>query len=111
MGRGSGAGKVVDPIDLELEGIDDVMPHQLEAGIADQVLDIGLPTGEEVIEADDVMPLTDKAIAKVGAEKSGTAGNEDTHGGCCVLVAVKEKRSLPALESDLKKQEGSELSF
>jgi hypothetical protein len=75
------------------------------------MLDVGLPPGEEVIEADDVMPLTYEAIAKVGAEKSGTAGNEDTHGGCCLLVAVKEKRSLLALASGLKKQEGSGLSF
>jgi hypothetical protein len=89
MGRRGGAGKVVDSIHLEFEGIDDVMPHQLEAGIADEMLDVGLPPGEEVIEADDVVTLADEAIAKVRAEKSGTAGNEDTHGGCFLLVAVK----------------------
>jgi hypothetical protein len=73
------------------------MAHQLKSGIAYEMLDIGLPPGEEVIEADDVVSLTDQAITEVGTEKSGTAGNEDTHGDCCLLVAVKEKRSFARL--------------
>ena len=56
------------------------MAHQFKAGIANQVLDIHLATGEEVVQADDVMSLSDESFAEVGTKESGSAGNEDAHG-------------------------------
>jgi hypothetical protein len=43
------------------------------------VLDIGLSPSEEIIKANDFMPLLDEAVAKVGAKESGSAGDKDTH--------------------------------
>jgi hypothetical protein len=79
VGWRSRAGKVIDTIDLKLERVDDVVANEFEAGIPQEVLDIGLATGEEIIEANDFMPLLDEAVAKMGPEKAGSAGNEDTH--------------------------------
>jgi hypothetical protein len=53
---------------------------EFEAGIANEMLDVGLATGEEVVEADDVVTLLDEAVTEVGTEESGSAGDEDTHG-------------------------------
>ena len=67
MGWGGRAGKVVDLVDLELEGVDHIMANQLEVGIGKQVRDIRFPAGEEVIEADDFVTFVEKAFTKMGA--------------------------------------------
>ena len=35
--------------------------------------------GEEVVEADDVVAVGEKAVAEVRAEEAGGAGDEDSH--------------------------------
>jgi hypothetical protein len=77
--RGCRASEIINTVDLELEGIDHIMAYQFKAGIPHKMLDISLATGEEIVKADDFMPLFDEPIAKMGTEKSGSSGNEDTH--------------------------------
>jgi hypothetical protein len=72
---GSGAGEVIDPIYLELERVDHVVTDEFEAGISNEMLDIGLASSEEIVEADDFMSLLNEAIAEVGTKESGTAGD------------------------------------
>jgi hypothetical protein len=47
-----------------------------------QVGDIGLPTREKIIEADDLVAVLQETIAKVRAQKAGSAGNKYAHGRC-----------------------------
>ena len=54
------------------------MADEFEAGVTDEMLDIGLAPGEEIIEADDIVTLSDQAITEVGTEESGSAGDENT---------------------------------
>jgi hypothetical protein len=77
---GRWAREVVNPIYLELERVDDIVTHELEAGITDEMLDIRLTTGEEIIETDDFVSLLDKTVAEMGTKESGSAGNQDAHG-------------------------------
>ena len=79
MRGGCRAGEIVNPVDLEFERVNDIVAHELEAGIANKMLDIRLTTSEEIIEADDFVPLLDKAVAEVRSKESGSAGNENTH--------------------------------
>jgi len=51
--------------------------HQLEVFLADQVRDVALRAGEEVVDADEVAARRQQAVAQMRAEKSGTAGNQD----------------------------------
>ena len=53
------------------------MPDQLEVRPAEQVGDVGLLAGEEVVEADDVVPLLDQPLAEVRAEEAGAAGDQN----------------------------------
>jgi hypothetical protein len=55
----------------------DVVPEKLEARVRKQVLDVGPPPGEEVVEADDLVPLGDQAFAQMRAKESGTAGDKN----------------------------------
>ena len=79
VGGGSWAGEVVDAVNLELERVDDVMAHEFEAGIADEMLDVRLTTSEEIIKTDNFMSLLDKTVAEMGTKESGSAGNENSH--------------------------------
>ena len=55
MPRGSRACKVVNLVNFELEPLGYVMPDELEVLPPNQVRDIELLAGEQVVEADDLM--------------------------------------------------------
>jgi hypothetical protein len=71
------AGEIVDLVDLRVERKGDVVAHQLEMLFADQVLDIALGPGEEIVDTDDIAARREQALAQMRAEKSGTAGDQD----------------------------------
>ena len=86
-----GTGQVIDLIHGQAHGIDDVVLDEPEPGIADQVDDVLPAAGKEIVEALDIVPLSDQTIAEVGTEKTGTAGDEDTlHDmGLLMLLVVR----------------------
>ena len=55
------------------------MPDRLELLVLEQVVDILPTTGEEVVQAYDVVALCQEAFAEVRADEAGTAGYEDAH--------------------------------
>jgi hypothetical protein len=48
-----------------------------EAGIPQEVADVVLAAGEEVVETQDILPLGQKFFAEVRPEKAGAAGDEN----------------------------------
>ncbi len=60
-----GTGEVVDLVYLEPDRMRYVVPDQFEVGPVQQVRNVALLTGEEVIEADDIVPGLNKAVAEV----------------------------------------------
>ena len=73
MNRGSRTGEVVDLVDLEVYRESDVVPHKFEAGVVQQMADIRLAAGEEVIQADHVVLVLEQTLAKVRSEKAAAA--------------------------------------
>jgi|TARA_B110000037_G_scaffold215193_1_gene272254 hypothetical protein len=72
--RGGGrAGEVINAVDLEHEGLTDIMADKLEVRIGKEVGDISFPAGKKVIKADDVVTLVKEALAEMGAEESSSA--------------------------------------
>ena len=55
--------------------IRDIVVKKLETIMTEEMGYIGNISGDQVIDANDPMPLGKKAIAKVRAEESGTASN------------------------------------
>ena len=76
-GRG-GARHVVDLVDLDEELLRHVAPDDLEVRLVEQVLDVGLLRGEEVIESDHVMPLVYQPSAEVRAQEAAATRDEDS---------------------------------
>ena len=77
MDRRGRTGQVVDFIHLDVQRESDVVPHEFETLVLHQRQDIGLGAGEQIIGANDVMPLIEQDLAEVRTEKTGAAGNEN----------------------------------
>ena len=71
------AGQVVDLVDLDVEREGDVVAHQLEVRVVQQVDDVVLGAGEEVVDAQHVVAVGQQAVAQVRAEEAGAAGDHD----------------------------------
>jgi hypothetical protein len=96
VARGGRAGEVVDLVHLQPERMDDVVADELEVRLLEQVGDVRLLTGEEVVDADHVVPLGHEPLTEVAAEEAGPAGDENSFdGGHGTLRAVVRARRLP----------------
>src|SRR5450755_1694784 len=76
-GRGR-AGEIVDLVDLDIERKGDVVPHQLEAGMPDEMRDVVLVAGEEVVDAENVVAIRQQAFAEMRTQEAGPAGDQDS---------------------------------
>ena len=72
-----GAGQIVDLVHLQPDGHRDVVPDEFEIRRFQQVSDVALLAGEEIVEADHVVACLDHPLAQMGAQKAGPAGNQD----------------------------------
>ena len=70
------AGEVVDLVDLDVEREGDVVPDQLEARIVEQMQDVVARTGEEVVDAQHVVPVLQQSLAEEGTEETCIAREE-----------------------------------
>jgi len=76
-GRGR-TSEIVDLVDLDIDRERYVMSHQFETGVSMQMLNISLGTRKEIVHAKDVMPVRQKSIDQMRAQKSGAAGDENS---------------------------------
>ena len=77
MAGGGRAGQVVNLVHLENDRLRHVVPHEIEIRPAQQVGDVRLLAGEEIVQADHVVTLLDQPLAQVRTEKPGTAGDQN----------------------------------
>ena len=77
VARRGGAGQVVDLVDFQEDRQRDVVADQFEVRLAQQVGDVRLLAGEEVVQADHVVAFVDQPLAEVRAEKAGPAGDQN----------------------------------
>lgn len=80
MRRRRGAREIVDLVDLILEGIDHVVAYKLEVRVPHEVGDVELSAREEIVDRHDFVAVLEQAVAEMRTEKSGAAGDENTHG-------------------------------
>jgi hypothetical protein len=69
------ASEVVNLIDFVTEWLRDIMANQLKVWMTEQMRDVALPTREKIVEANDFIPLIEKALAKMRTEESSTASD------------------------------------
>ena len=72
---------MVDAVDrpVDLERLDVVVADELVLRVAFEVGDVLALPGDEVVDADHLVPLSQEQVGEVRAKEPGAAGNEDTH--------------------------------
>jgi len=66
---------------FQLQRMRNVVADEHEAVVRAQVLDIGTAAGNEVVNADNLMPFREKALAKVRTDEAGTSRDNCPHTG------------------------------
>lgn len=77
MDWGGGTGEVIDLVDLEQDRLDDIVPDELEPGVAEQMNEVVLPAGEEVVHNDDIVAPSDQLVDEVASNETGAASDDD----------------------------------
>ena len=72
-----GTGQVVDFVHFDVEGEGDIVADDFEARVGEQVFDVLLGTGEEIVHADDFAAVLQQSFAEVGSQEAGSARDED----------------------------------
>ena len=55
--------------------LDDVVANELELRIIPEVLDVALRAGEEIVEAQNLVPVVEQPVAQVRSDETGATGN------------------------------------
>lgn len=77
MNRGSRASKVIDLINFKKDGFNNIMSNELEVGVTKVVQQVLFPSGEEVINDDDIVTAFDETVNKVASDETCTAGDQN----------------------------------
>ena len=78
MDRARRAREVIDLVHLEVQGKRHVVTDELKPVVIKQVADVVLGASEEVVDADDLVALTQQPVTQVGAQKPGAAGHHNS---------------------------------
>jgi len=101
--RRSRTRKVIDLIDLEKDRLGDIVPYQLEPMIVQQIRDILFTARKEIIKANDIVAVGQKPLAKVRANKTGAAGDKNSH----IILMAKKSGAPTASLSPMSKGEAT----
>jgi hypothetical protein len=80
MDRGSGAGEVVNLIDLYVERECHVVPKDFEARVGQEMGDVVLGGGVIVVHTEDLIALTEEPLTQVRADETCSPGHQDSSG-------------------------------
>jgi hypothetical protein len=82
MDRRRRAGQIVDLVDFEIERKSHIVPDYFETMMIEHTLDVATCCGEIIINTNDASALLEQTFAKVRAEKSGSASDQDALSRC-----------------------------
>jgi len=112
MDRRGGTSEVVDLVHLQIDRLGNIVADELEVGMADQMADIVLVAGKEIVQTQNVVTLGKEPVAEVGAQKTRAAGDQYSfhlHGGKTLLKCICHLFS--PLSAEGRKQRPSQVAF
>ena len=74
---GCRAGEVIDLVHLHIEREGDIMPQKLKAWKAEQMVDIAFCSGEEIIDANNLVAVGKQPVAEMRAQESGSTCDQN----------------------------------
>jgi hypothetical protein len=75
---GCGASKIVNLVNLDIEREANIVAHQLESGVSDQMFYVTPCARKEVVDTEYFVPAIEQALHKVRAEKSSSTGHQNS---------------------------------
>jgi hypothetical protein len=78
VNRRGRTGEIVNFVDLDIERESHVVPHQLEARMIAQMGDVQFGSGEEIVDAKDVVALGDQSVAQMGTQETRATGDQNS---------------------------------
>jgi hypothetical protein len=78
MDWGSRTCEIIDLVNLNIEGKGNVVPHQFEVMIIQQMKNIPFIPGKKIIDAEDIAALLQKTFTEMRTEEACAAGHENT---------------------------------
>ena len=90
-----------DPVHLQLDRFGDVVADEFETGMANPARDVGLTSGEVVVEADHLFTGFHQPVDQVRAKEAGSAGDEmDLHPqGVSSLSTIADTGAIATVHS------------
>jgi hypothetical protein len=76
-GRG-GTSQVVDLVNFDQEGLDNIVSNHFKVGVTDPVGNGGSGTGEEVVQNGNFVTEEHQSVDQVGTDETSTTGDEDS---------------------------------
>ena len=73
----SRASEIEDLVNLDKEGVGDVVAQQLEALVVEEVLDITSGASKEIVDAEPLVAAFEQPIGEMRAEEAGAARDEE----------------------------------
>jgi hypothetical protein len=78
VNRRGRTGEIVDLVDLHIERKRNVVPHQVEVLVIEEMLDVASRAGEKVVRAENVGAKLDQALTEMRANKSSSPRHQHT---------------------------------
>src|SRR5208282_2482175 len=81
--RAGGAGEMEHVLHraVDLHRLGDVVPQKPEVGVVGQMIDVPPRSRQQIVDADDLMPLGEEALAEMRADKAGSSSDDGFQGG------------------------------
>mmetsp|Transcript_14834 Transcript_14834/g.28216 ORF Transcript_14834/g.28216 Transcript_14834/m.28216 type:complete len:312 (+) Transcript_14834:442-1377(+) len=87
---GSRTGKMVHLVDFQIDRVNDIMANELETGVSDMLVHVGLLPREAVVDTDHLVELIlQEAVNEVRANETRTTGNKDPRNRAGNVTGVK----------------------
>ncbi len=77
MRRRSRACQIVDLVHRQIDRVDDIVTHEAERVVTQEIAQVLKPPRRKIIDADDEVAFVQKTFAKMRAKKSRATGDKD----------------------------------
>ena len=75
MNRAGGTCQIVNLMDLQMDWLNHVRVDEFEVRMSIQLTDVGICSGEHIVQADYFISFEQQALAEVRADKPSSASN------------------------------------
>lgn len=97
MHRGSRASQMVDLVNLQEDGLNDVVPNELEIGVSEMVKQVLFPSREEIINDDNAIASLDQTVHQVAPDEPGPTGHQNP-----LPLTSQTQRHLPTFAPQIR---------